>query len=143
MPVLAKRLIRIRKSLDSKDLKKMIEQTYSKITAQSIDYGIMEKARNVYIIRGSFGWSDLGSWEQIYKLSDKDEQGNAVSGDTVLMESKNTLVFCEKGLLAVLGMEGIAVIQSEGATLICPRNRAEEVKNMVELLRSKKKNRYI
>jgi mannose-1-phosphate guanylyltransferase len=143
MPEMCRGLMRIRKSLGTKKKDSVIREVYAEISPQSIDYGIMEKAKNVYIVKGDFIWSDLGSWEQVYKLSEKDSDGNSVSGEAVLLDSRNCYVHNEQGLIAVLGLDDLVVVQSEGATLICSREKAEEVKQIVDMLKMKKKDQYI
>ena len=103
----------------------------------------MEKAKNVYLVKGDFTWSDLGSWEQVYKLSPKDKDGNVTVGDSILLDGKNSYVYSSKGVVAVLGLEDIVVVQEKDATLICKREKVEEVKQVVDRLKRKKLLKYL
>lgn len=143
MPDLYDGLMEIRKVIGKTDYFHVLKEVYNNIKSQSIDYGIMEKAKNVFIIKGDFKWSDLGSWEQVYKLSPKDKNGNVVSGEAVLMDTKNSYIYTTEGVVSVLGMEDVVVVQGGGAILICKRERAEEVKQIVEQLKRKKYMDYV
>lgn len=129
--------------LGEPDFDKVLQKVYCQIRSISIDYGIMEKAKNVYVVKGNFDWSDLGSWEQVYKMSVKDGNGNAVSGDAVVLDTRNSYVHASDGFVAVLGLEDVIVVQEAGVTLVCQRSRAEEVKRIVERLKRRKSDRYV
>ena len=145
MPELYDELMEIDQSIGTNKYKKTVENVYKDMKSISIDYGIMEKTKNVCMVNGAFGWNDLGSWEQIYKLSLKDKNGNAVNGDgdVVLLDTKNSYVYNSDGLIAVLGLEDIIVVQDAGAMLICKRDRAEEVKSIVNRIKRNKLQRYL
>ena len=95
------------------------------------------------MIEGDFLWSDLGSWEQVFKLSSKDGNGNRVEGNTVLIDTKNSYISSDKGIIAVIGLEDIVVVNDGGAILICNRERAEDVKLIVNRLKQKKYHKYV
>jgi mannose-1-phosphate guanylyltransferase len=109
----------------------------------SVDYGIMEHAKNIYLVEGNFDWNDLGSWESVYQVDEKDENGNAVNGETMLFDSKNSYVYADEGLVAVVGMEDVVVVKHGNTTLVCKRDKTEEVKKIVEQLKSGNKNQYL
>lgn len=143
LPEMYDGLMEIKKSIGKPEYEEVLNRVYQQIRSISIDYGIMEKAKNVYMIEGNFVWSDLGSWEQVYKLSDKDQDGNRVEGNVVLIDTQNSYVYNDKGVVAVLGLDNVVVIHEGGATLVCKRERSEEVKSIIERLRSKKLTKYI
>ena len=142
LPDLFDGLQEIKKHIDKPSYEDVLQTVYQQIPNISIDYGIMEKTRHVYLIRGDFGWNDLGSWEQVHKLSPKDDDGNVVLGDAVLVDVKNSYVYNSKGIVAVLGLEDVVVVHEGGATLVCRRDRAEEVKQIVDRLKRKKLAKY-
>lgn len=100
----------------------------------SIDYGVMEHAKHVYVVPGSFGWSDVGDWKAVFDGSDKDEHGNAVKGLVLLKDSSRCLVHAGEKLYALVGMHDTVVVESEDAVLICHRESAQKVKNVVDYL---------
>jgi mannose-1-phosphate guanylyltransferase/mannose-6-phosphate isomerase len=111
-----------------------VEASYDKLPNLSIDYGLAEKANKVAVVPVSMGWSDLGSWESLYQHRDKDADGNVAQGDILVHDTQDSLLWSSSGLLATLGVRNIAVIQTADATLICDRNRTEDIKQLVALV---------
>lgn len=116
---------------------------YGAVRGISIDYGIMEKADNIYVVKGNFMWNDLGSWEQVYSLTEKDENKNAVVGKVILKDTENSYIYSQNGLIALVGVKDLLVVQDGNATLVMDRKRSEEIKQVVELIRNKGLNEYI
>ena len=141
MPDLHEGLMAIKRIVDKPNYENVLNKVYRELKSVSIDYGIMEKTKNVYLVRGDFEWNDLGSWEQVYKLSPKDEDGNVTTGDTIIVDTKNSYVYNSKGIVTVLGLENVIVVQDGSATLVCSREKAEEVKGIVDRLKRKKLQR--
>ena len=110
-------------------------ELYAGLPGISIDYGVLEHAQDVAVVPVDMGWSDLGSWEALYRQRDKDADGNMVQGDVVAVDSRDNLLWSEHGVLATLGLENIAVVQTRDATLVCPRDQAADLKNLVAKLR--------
>ncbi|MCY1208841.1 Alginate biosynthesis protein AlgA [compost metagenome] len=108
-----------------------VEDVYARLPKLSIDYGLAEKADNVAVVPANFGWSDLGNWESIYQTLAKDDAGNTARGDVVMMDTHNSMVWSSRGVLATVGMRDVAVIQTDDATLVCDRSRAEDIKHLV------------
>lgn len=122
-----------------------LNKTYSECQNISIDYGVMEKASNVYVLCSDFGWSDLGTWGSLYENSMKDTQGNAVAGsDVMIYGSKNCIVNVPKDKLVVLqGLDGYIVVESEGTLLICRREDEQQIRQFVNDVRLNKGESYI
>ena len=110
-----------------------IEQIFPKCPNISIDYGVMEKAKNVYVLPSSFGWSDLGTWGSLYELSEKDEQGNvSLHSDALFYEARNNIVTLEKGKLAVVqGVDDLIIAEQKGVLLICKKQEEQRIKQFV------------
>lgn len=104
---------------------------YASMPDLSIDYGLLELADNVAVVPVDMGWSDLGSWESIYQQRGKDAQGNMLEGDVLAIDSQDNLLWSEHGLVATLGVANLAVVQTRDATLICPRERVQDLKQLV------------
>ena len=110
----------------------------------SIDYGVMEKAQTVYVVPGSFGWNDVGSWLAVYELEEKDNLGNVIKiPDGRLIDSSNCYVSSDtERFIAVVGLQGIAIVDTEDALLVTRLDAAQDVKKVVESLNDKKTSRY-
>lgn len=117
-----------------------ISKIYSELQSISIDYGIMEKARNVYVLTADFGWSDLGNWGTLYENREKDEEGNVISGDNILTyETKNCIIDISGEKIAVLqGLDGYIVAESNDTLMICRRKDEQQIKKFVTDVRIKK-----
>jgi mannose-1-phosphate guanylyltransferase/mannose-6-phosphate isomerase len=103
----------------------------------SVDYAIMEKTDQAVVCPVDIEWSDVGSWESLWNSSIKDDAGNAVSGEVVTLESRNSVLRSESGaLIAAIGLESMAVIVTRDAVLVAPLDRAEEVKVLVQTLQT-------
>jgi len=113
-----------------------VRDLYGRIEAQSIDYGVMEKAEGVVVIPSSFGWNDVGSWSALPDILAGDENGNlALDGCRLLsLESGNCLVQGGKKLVALVGVRDLVVVDAGDALLVCPRDRAQDVKKLTEEL---------
>jgi mannose-1-phosphate guanylyltransferase/mannose-6-phosphate isomerase len=103
----------------------------------SIDYAVMERTRKAAVVAGGFGWSDVGGWSAVWDLSDKDAQGNVIDGRGYVLDGSNNLVRSEESLVAVIGLDEIAVIATRDAVLVTPKARTDKVKDMVALITSK------
>lgn len=113
-----------------------IQQIYSDCKPVSIDIGIMEKARNVYVCCGDFGWSDIGTWGALYEQSAKDENGNVVPPRTLVNNSSGLVVRLKEGRTAVIdGLHDYIVVDTDDVLLICPKSQEQEIKNYVEELK--------
>ena len=114
-----------------------IESTYAECKNISIDYGVMEKAENVYVVLSDFGWSDLGTWGALYTHCDKDESENAVLGNSVnLYDSKDCIIRLTKDKLAVIqGLEDYIVVEENEVLLICKKAEEQRIKQFVSNLK--------
>ena len=113
--------------------KAFIEEHFPTCPNVSIDFGVMEKADNVFVALGDFGWSDLGTWGSLYDLSDKDTDSNVtLKGDSLLYNSKNNIVALPEGKLAVIeGLEGFLVAEANNVLLICPKDEEHSIRKYV------------
>lgn len=120
-----------------------LAELYPDMPDLSIDYGIMEKSQNVFMVKGDFRWNDLGSWEQVYELQPKDEHNNVIEGDGINLDSKNCYIYSKSGLVATLGVEDLMIIQENGATLVCKREYGEKIKGLVNILKDSDFKEYV
>lgn len=141
-PGLYDSLLEIENHLDRPSFQEQLEKIYGSVKAVSIDNGILEKAGNIYVAEGNFQWNDLGGWEQVYELSEKDDSGNAVKGNVVAVETENSYVYAGNGLIVLLGLKDMIVVQEGNATLVTKRKKSEDIKQLVALLKSRGKHEY-
>jgi mannose-1-phosphate guanylyltransferase len=143
LPDLYHALQKIETALHTANYQKVLEQVFAEIKGISIDYGIMEKAKNVFVIKTDLKWSDLGSWDEVYRLRKKDKNGNAIIGESYIKDSHNNLIMSPKGFVSVIGADDLIVIDTKDGLLICKRDRTQEVKEVVDYLKRKGLSDYI
>jgi mannose-1-phosphate guanylyltransferase len=121
-----------------------VSARYAGLTSISIDHGIMERAQDVRVVPGAFGWYDIGSWTTAWELAAKDDHGNAVLAETSLVDAKNCYVRANPGkLVALIGVEDLVVVDTEDALLIMPRERAQDVRRIVDDLSKRDAKKYL
>lgn len=122
-----------------------IENAYTVCKSISIDYGIMEKADNVFVLAADIGWSDLGTWGSLYDTSAKDNDGNAViNAQPLLFETKNSIINLPSGMVAVIqGLEDSIVVEDNGILLICKRNDEQNIRGYVDAVRDEKGDQFV
>lgn len=125
--------------------KEAIERIYPQCTNISIDYAIMEKADNVYLIPASFGWSDLGTWNSAYDNLEKDYLGNAVAGDNVMIvdTTKCMISAPHNKLLLLQGLDDFIVVDTEDVLLVCKKDKEQEIKEYVAEVKRNKGEQYL
>lgn len=133
LPELAAKLAPGKKVYGTKDEKAFIEENFPACPNVSIDFGVMEKADNVYVSLGDFGWSDLGTWGSLYDLSPKDPEGNVtLKCQSLIYDSKENIVVLPQGKLAVIeGLEGYLIAESDNVLLICKKDEEHAIRKYV------------
>ncbi|OGD63449.1 hypothetical protein A2160_02300 [Candidatus Beckwithbacteria bacterium RBG_13_42_9] len=150
-PDLYKNINKIMNAIGTKEENKILEQEYEKAAEKQIDTAISEKADNLLVIPGKFGWNDVGSWNVVYDLAKKDKNGNVIiqssrasqKQEVLMYESKNCLVHYGDQLVALVGVEDLVVIDTKDALLVCKKDQAQRVKEVVDLLKSQGKKEYL
>ncbi len=130
-------------NLNSETYESTLIKEWQIIESESIDYGILEKSKDVFVVKGKFGWSDLGTWDSLFKTFKKNNQGSIHSGEVVTINSRNNLIFSPNRLTALIGIEKLVVINMDDATLIMPQSESENVKDIVKMLESMGKEKYL
>ncbi len=143
LPDLYEGLLEIEKSIGSDNFNEVVTNVYGQLLSVSIDYGIMEKSSRVYLTKGKFTWSDVGSWEEVYQLSSKNDKGNSEHGDIYAENTLDSYIFSPKKFTAVVGLENVIVIDTDDALLICDREKAQDVKHIVEYLKMNNKDELL
>ena len=143
MPDTYEKLMKIRESIGKSDEEAVLEQEFRSMESQSIDYGIMEKAEDIYILPGTFGWDDVGSWLAVERIKKSNEFGNVVSGNIITVNTKNCVIQGDKKLIATIGLEDLIVVDTDDATLICAKDSAGDIKKVIENLKICNRDEYI
>jgi mannose-1-phosphate guanylyltransferase len=110
---------------------------YMQMQSESMDYGILEKADNVYVIESSFTWSDLGTWDELYRLSMKDARNNIIEGDVIPINTSNCLISSKGRLIGAVGVDDLVIIDSDKALLVCKKGKTDNVKEIVDFMKRK------
>jgi mannose-1-phosphate guanylyltransferase len=150
MPVLFGGLQEIRASLATSDARAALERVWSGLEKQTIDYGVMEGARNVSVIPADgLGWWDLGGWDRFFEIMKPDAAGNLLLGGNIrTLQTKGTLVYQDPGeeaarLVVTLGVEDLVVVDTEDVILVCERGEVESIRRLVEQLEREGKEEYL
>ncbi|MFQ5674402.1 MAG: mannose-1-phosphate guanylyltransferase [bacterium] len=143
IPELYDGLLEIGKALGTPKQNETINRVYRQIRSISIDYGVMENAKDVVVLKGDFEWNDLGTWDEVYKLSKKDKNGNVLLGKHLLKDSNRCFIDAPEKCVAVIGLDDLMVVDTDDAILICPRHLSQDVKDIVDIARSKRMTEYL
>jgi mannose-1-phosphate guanylyltransferase len=133
-------LKKIEKKIDSNQ---DFNHIWKKIQPESIDYGLMEKSDNIYVVKSEFEWNDLGSWDAIFGVSPKTKDKNVIRGNGLVMDGKNNLIESNNHFTAVVGVDNIVVVNTPDATLVIPRDKVENIKELVAYLEKNKKSELL
>jgi mannose-1-phosphate guanylyltransferase len=137
MPDLSARLNEIGQAFGTPEEAETFLRTWPSLPKQTIDYGVMEKSLRVAMIPVDIGWSDVGSWSAVYDVSAKDDQGNVVVGNHISVDTTGSLVYSSGRLVATVGLADMVVVDTGDITLVCARDRAQDVKKIVTILQSR------
>lgn len=136
-------LCRIGESIGTEAEEQVLEREFQELPAESIDYGVMEKAGGIYILSGAFGWDDVGSWLAVGRIKRSNELGNVVEGNVVTVDTRNTTIQGSGKLIAAVGLEDMIVVDSEDALLICEKGHAGDIKKVLENLKICNRREYL
>lgn len=143
MPTLRAHLATIAAALGTPDEAAVFAAVWPQIRAETIDFGIMEGARDVVTLPVDIGWNDVGSWAALADELPANEEGNVVHGPHVLIDTHDSFIFSDGRLIATIGLDNMIVVDTRDALLICPRSRAQDVKKVTEALKERGLNAYL
>ncbi|NGP87172.1 mannose-1-phosphate guanylyltransferase [Fodinibius halophilus] len=137
LPEINQEIEKLRSSLTTGSQKDAVDKFYHACPSISIDYGIMERSKSVFVVPGSFGWNDVGSWRAVYDLRSKDENGNVIETDhATFAHSKNNLIHSNSDkMIALIGVENIAVVETDTAIMVCNLDDSQGIKDVVNYMR--------
>jgi len=139
MPELYAQLAEIDKHLGTDEEASTYQRVWPQIAKQTIDLGVMEHARNVAVLPVDIGWSDVGSWATLLDVLPADKDGNVVAGEVECVDTRHSLIYSSGRLIATIGLEDFIVVDTGDVTLICPKDRAQDVRIIVEHLQERGK----
>lgn len=143
-PKLYRGLIAIQNALGTSEEEKVIERVYDHLDTVSIDYGVLERLhKNLAVMPVEMGWSDVGSWTAIEQISPTDSVGNVTVGNVIDLDSRRSILYADKRLVATIGLEDLVVVDTEDATLVCHKNRVQDVRRVVETLRQRNAEEHL
>jgi mannose-1-phosphate guanylyltransferase len=143
LPDLYQGLEIIEKSLGTEEEKEVIRKVYENTISISIDYGVMEKVQGTLLIKGDFGWNDIGDWNALYDIFERDQAANATRGPVIAVDSADTLVYSPHKLVALVGVQDLIVVETEDALLICNKDLSQDIKKVVEILEKENMKEYL
>lgn len=143
LPELHRPLTELRKTIGTKRYEAALKRLFPKMPATSIDYGIAERASNMAVVPGSFGWSDVGSFDALPEVLPADAAGNVKQGNTLLVDSTRCIALAGERPVVLLGMNDTVVVDAGDAVLVMPKGRSQDVRKVVEQLKAKNASRHL
>jgi len=147
MPDFYVHLAEVERVLGTDGYQPTLQRIWPQVDKQAIDYGVMEGARDVAVIPVDIGWSDVGSWGSLAallaRMGDEDDRGNVVVGQHVGIDTNNSMVFGGERLIATIGLDGMVIVDTDDAVLVCSMEREQEVRDLVHRLEREGMNGYL
>ena len=132
MPDFYAQLMEVKAALGALDYQAIIERVWPQVSKETIDYGVMEGAGDVVVIPVDIGWTDIGSWGSLFNLLPADTDDNVFVGPHIEIDTKNTMIFGDKRLVAVMGVQDLVIVDTEDVVMVCSRDREQDVKRLVK-----------
>jgi mannose-1-phosphate guanylyltransferase len=143
MPEFYGQLMKVRAVLGTSEYQAVMKRVWPQVSKETIDYGIMEGAGDVVVIPVDIGWTDIGSWGSLFNLLPADAEDNVFVGPHIEIDTKNTMIFGGKRLVAVMGVQDLVIVDTEDVVMVCACEREQDVKALVELLKHTQQERLI
>ena len=140
MPEIHDGAVRIGDSYGTDSYDETLIKEFTAFTSESVDFGIMEKASDIYTIPGSFGWDDVGSWLAVERINETDDKKNYFDGDVIAVDSERTTVCGGKRLVAAIGTRDIVIVDTDDVLLVCSKNNTQDVKKVIAQLKEHGRN---
>ncbi|EAM5202142.1 mannose-1-phosphate guanylyltransferase/mannose-6-phosphate isomerase, partial [Salmonella enterica] len=125
------------------DFIRLPETLFKDCPAESIDFAVMEKTERCIVCPIDIGWSDVGSWQSLWDISEKTDEGDVCKGDILTYNTKNNYIYSESALVAAVGVEDIVIVQTKDAILVSKKSDVQDVKKIVEMLKAQERTEYI
>ena len=142
-PQLHQGLCEIRKQIGTEREAETVRAVFGRLEPISVDYAVMEKTDRAAVIPADIGWSDVGSWTALDDVSERNASGNVVTGNVIDIGSRDSIIYAEKRLVATIGLRDTVVVDTPDATLVCSKERAQDVKKIVDELKKRKAEEHL
>lgn len=133
MPSTYEGLLKIKDAVGQADYTEVLNKEFPLLESQSVDYGIMEKAENIFTLAGNFGWDDVGSWLAVGRIKKNDENHNCIAGNVVSINTSDCVIQGQDKLIATVGLKDMIVVDTDDAILISSKEHAGEIKQVLQL----------
>lgn len=143
LPEIYNGLLKIEASIGNENESEVLDSTFENMPSESVDYGILEKENNIYVLPGTFGWDDVGSWLSVERLKKVNDMGNVVDGNAITVNVKNCIIEGSDKLIACVGLRDLVVVDTKDATLICAKDSTADIKKVTENLRICNRDQYL
>ncbi len=143
LPAVAQVLDAIRAEWNDDNAAAVVAANFGRMPNISIDYGVLEKTENVALIPCDIGWSDVGSWDAVHEVSEKDTAGNATQGNVIALDCRNSLIQSNKRLVAAIGVDDLNIVETADAVLITKRGESQRVREVVDVLKRNKAQEHV
>lgn len=148
IPKTIKAVRKVQEAWGTEEERGVMEKAYAEVDDVQVDYAVSEKADNLALLTADFNWGDVGNWKVVWETLPKDESGNVMiriggAGEVFSVESRNNLVQFGGRLIALVGVDDIVVVDTEDALLVCKKDKAQDVKKIVEMLKDKSRKEYL
>ena len=143
MPDIYDGAVRIGNAFNTPEFTDVLVKEFYAFRSESVDFGIMEKAENIYTIPGSFGWDDVGSWLAVERINETDDNNNYIEGDVISIGSERTTICGGKRLIAAVGLEDVIIVDTDDAVLVCSKNNTQDVKKVIAQLKEAKREELV
>ena len=119
-----------------------LENTYKTFNKISIDYGILENANNIYVVKGSFSWAEISSWHELHRAELKDALDNVLQGDVIAINTTNSFAISNEKLVAIMGLDDVVVVNTEKAILVCKKSESNNIEELINFIKNSKMSGY-
>lgn len=143
LPDMYGKLLKIKDSIGTEFEKEILQEEFPKIEKESIDYGIMEKADKIYTVSANFGWDDVGSWNCLERIHEKDQDNNVKLGNVVAVNTSDCIVYGGKRLITTLNVQDLVIVDTDDALLVADKDFTNNIKEVLNKIRENKKEEYI
>ena len=143
MPDIYEGAAKIGEAYGTSQFNEILVKEFMAFRSESVDFGIMEKAKNIYTIPGSFGWDDVGSWLAVERINKTDSDKNYITGDVISVDSRHTTVCGGKRLIAAVGLEDVIIVDTDDTVLVCSKNSTQDVKKVIAQLKEQGRDELV
>lgn len=143
LPEIYNNLKEISRSIGKQDESEVIDEKFSCMNNISIDYGVLEKEKDIFVIPADFGWNDVGSWTALSEINEVDENNNLINSDHVGMDTNDSIIYSKDKLVTSIGVDNLIIVNTEDAILVCNKDNAQDVKKLRKLLKDKGFDNYL